>query len=204
MGNKGTKRKAEAIPAKGSKVATPAKPATSAKPAPAASGKANGLIQEIKRVLAASGDGKVHVDNFKVRYGTLASSPKEFMESRPDIFKLKYTGSQFTVSLVGAGNQKKNVVNGATAKNFVNGPTAKKFAATSSKTGGKGNAKDALNEIAAQLKNPKNTTGKFWIPQWKLRFGHLGKSARELMESQPDRFEINEGEGNQFTVTLLK
>merc|ERR1719316_1963118 len=160
-------------------------------------------IREIKQQLATRGDGTFWIDGWRERFGSLAGSPREFVESRPDVFELTWiTDKKFTTALVQRGNG----VMGA--KPWV--ATSGKVAATGkvatkgqSKGQSKGSEEDVVAEIVEQLRDPSNTEGKFWIQGWHARFRHLGKTAREILEANPELFLINEGECNKFTVTLL-
>lgn len=59
-------------------------------------------IEEICNQLTGDVPAKVWINNWRERYGSLASSPREFMQARPDIFVLHFQGKSYTVSLAGA------------------------------------------------------------------------------------------------------
>jgi len=164
---------------------------------PASSGPGD-AIREIKQALSKSGDGKVWINQWKQRYGSLAESPKEFMENHPDIFTLTYEGKGFTVSLTGktAAGKKRSSPNGDA------GRPAKKQ--KKEEPEGEGTMEDVVEELKKQLQDPKNKEGKFWIRGWNHRFGHLNMTPKEVIQAYSDVFEIVEGDGNKFTVNLIE
>merc|ERR1719330_2294873 len=71
-------------------------------PNPAATGElADQAIAEIKEQMASKGEPKVWIDDWRERYRSLGPSPKQFLEARPDVFRLHYTGGKgYSVYLV--------------------------------------------------------------------------------------------------------
>merc|ERR1712048_1224008 len=75
-----------------------------AKPKAAAAGKPSALaaVKEIQAQLKKQGGtGHVWVDNWKQRFGALADSPREFMESRSEFEVIPGDGNKFSVSIAG-------------------------------------------------------------------------------------------------------
>merc|ERR1712110_744884 len=80
------------------------KPVAKSKPT-ASAGKASAgeAVKEIRAQLKEQGgSGTIWIDNWKARFGTLAASPKEFIETRSEFEVIPGEGKKFTVELVGS------------------------------------------------------------------------------------------------------
>jgi len=185
-----------------------AKPAQSQKvPAkanatPKAKGSAVQAVKEIQEQLKQQGgNGMVWVDNWKTRFSTLAETPREFIESRPEFELIPGAGNKFTVALAGksgnAGTKRKLPWEGK--------PDAQATPAKKAKTGKSTNSleKEAMAEVTSQLKKQANTEGKVWVKNWNSKFKETLGTLREFLDNHPEKFLVNEGEGTKFTVALL-
>ena len=56
---------------------------------------------------------------------------------------------------------------------------------------GTGTEREAVVEALEQLRDPDNTQGVVWIPDYQERFSGLGMTLRELLESHPDKFTVH-------------
>ena len=56
---------------------------------------------------------------------------------------------------------------------------------------GTGTEREAVVEALEQLRDPDNTQGVVWIPDYQERFSGLGMTLRELLDSHPDKFTVH-------------
>ncbi len=77
------------------------------------------------------------------------------------------------------------------------GAAAKKTAAR-----GHGTQQEAVAEVLAQLRDPRNVDGQVWIPNYKERYSGLRMSLRELPEKHTDKFVIHYDGHTKFHVSL--
>jgi hypothetical protein len=56
---------------------------------------------------------------------------------------------------------------------------------------GTGTEREAVVEALEQLRDPDNTQGVVWIPDYQERFSGLGMTLRELLENHPDKFTVH-------------
>ncbi len=76
--------------------------------------------------------------------------------------------------------------------------------AAAKKTGarGHGTQQEAVAEVLAQLRDPRNVDGQVWIPNYKERYSGLQMSLRELLEKHTDKFVIHYDGHTKFHVSL--
>ena len=67
---------------------------------------------------------------------------------------------------------------------------------------GHGTQQEAVAEVLAQLRDPRNVDGQVWIPNYKERFSGLRMSLRELLEKHTDKFVIHYDGHTKFHVSL--
>merc|ERR1712100_967889 len=108
------------------------------------------------------GSGTVWVDRWQARFPSLrAPTPREFMESRPDVFTvIPQGGKSYSVSL---------------ANTRATGASQPRKCGISKNDGG---ACQAVREMTEQLR-AQGGSGTVWIEDWHQRFPSLGKSIRE-------------------------
>lgn len=151
-------------------------------------------IREIKGQLQQQGGtGQVWVENWKPRFGAvLGDSVRAFLESRPDKFTVVAgEGNKFSVSLAGstAGEQTSN---------------GSKRSFETSEGGWNPVVAAAITEVKEQLRR-QGGSGQVWIANWKQQFEPvLCMSLREFLESRPDKFTLEYGEGRKFSVSLAQ
>jgi len=162
------------------------------------------VIREIKDQLAqAGGMGNVWIENWNERFGSVAASPREFMESRPDKFVvIPMGGKKFGVALTDFVGKVAQQMDGKVGSkrnredSQNSGPPLKKSKKTQSA--------EAKRECIKQLKKASNTEGKVWIDGWNQKYKESLGSLREFLESNSETFIINEGEGSKYTVSLME
>jgi len=177
-------------------------------PGPGNSGSKAAAINEIKKVLRERGDGKVYMDNWKTRFGALAPSVRGFMEAHPHLFKITAQGTQFTVSLVSKGGGKApgnnpTTILHASAKAKARSSIPAKSTSSAGKAVGAGGATGRVGDAIREIKQSILTkAGKVFVESWKQKYGSLGATAKEFMDTRPDLFNITY-EGTQYTVSLV-
>lgn len=215
-------------------------------------------IQELVQNIVQRGDGKVWMDDWRGRFGSLGPTPKDFMEQRPDLFQLNYHGRGFSVELVGDGEAMAKEMGADSGSFDLGGPKkggpkggvvlaepiiggkgkagpkgginlaapkgqAHSFGKGGDDYGGKGYyggkrgkggganlalpSEAATGELAdtaiAEIKDQIARRGepKVWIDDWRTRYGALGPSPKQFMESRPDVFRLAY-QGNRYSVFL--
>jgi len=143
-------------------------------------------IAEITAQLQARREPKVWIEDWRDRYAHLGPSPKQFMESRPDVFTLHYEGNRYTVYLNEDGGE-----GGGTPP-----PSGGK--------GGKGpeeplDEQACIDEITQLVL--ESSDGRIWIQDWYQRYAHLARNPRAFMESRPEVFALT-FHGNSYSVAM--
>lgn len=215
-------------------------------------------IQELVQNIVQRADGKVWMDDWRGRFGSLGPTPKDFMEQRPDLFQLNYHGRGFSVELIGDGEAMAKDMGADSGTFSPGGPRkggpkggvvlAEPIGGGKGKTGGmkgpkggivlaapkgahdfgkgggdsfgskggkKGNRGPNLalpaqtGELAdtaiAEIKDQMARRGepKVWIDDWRQRYGSLGPSPKQFMESRSDVFRLSY-QGNRYSVLLVE
>lgn len=157
-------------------------------------------IREIRQQLELQGGaGEVWVDNWMARFASLGTT-RAFLESRPDKFTvIPGAGRKFTVALNNAGGKGGAQKRSPASSGFPT-PVAKK--AKTAKASDDDLEGQLIAEITAQLMKA-NSAGKVWVNGWNGRYGKTFGTLREFLDSRPDTFDVTEGEGTRFTVSLV-
>jgi hypothetical protein len=171
-------------------------------------------IKELRQQIRTRGDGTVWVDDWKQRFGDLTPTPRQFMETRPDIFVLHYEGNsnRFTVSLAttGSGKGKRSSAASAAAywsewDSYGNNRdwdwSQGKGGGFSSSSGSSWLEEAAIKEIKSLVANSHD--GKIWIDGWEWRFYELGPTPKVFMEKHPEIFQLQYTGERSYTVSLV-
>mmetsp|Transcript_31704 Transcript_31704/g.67414 ORF Transcript_31704/g.67414 Transcript_31704/m.67414 type:complete len:671 (+) Transcript_31704:109-2121(+) len=144
-------------------------------------------IEEIREIISAPGsDGRVWVPNWNQRYAACLGSVRQFIESRPDVFRVILTdGSHYVVEMVCEEADEDSCVPG---DDPVDLEQASQTLALS-----------AAKEVEEQLKAPGNE-GHVRISRWHSRYGYTLGSLRRFLESRPAQFTVSATGDGQFTV----
>lgn len=166
-------------------------------------------IEEIKAQMARRREPKVWIEDWRDRYSMLGPSPKHFMESRPDVFKLHYEGSRYTVEVVdgtldleasprddnqwrGKGGHK----GGGKIAPAREPSWAPSIGGSSESQLSEEAAVEEISQLVAQ-----SPDGRIWVADWQRRFSHLARNPKEFMEARPDVFALTY-RGNSYLVAL--
>lgn len=167
-------------------------------------------IGEIDRQLSQQGGtGSVWVDEWKEWYQRDLGTLREFLESRPDRYRVVPEGDRkYHVEFVRGGRGKgwegagKGTATRTSASGFVSGPQGMGFGWGQGGGYWSKTTADAIIEIKAQLRE-QGGHGKVWVDKWPTRFQPELGTLRQFLEARSDKFEVHPGKGASFTVSLL-
>jgi len=164
---------------------------------------AEAAIAEIKDQMARRGEPKVWIEDWRERYQGLGPSPKQFMESRPDVFQLSYQGNRYSVHLVGGQQIGAEEVSPAAKEQedlYWKGRGGATSVQEEPQAANLPDEQACISEISRLV--AESPDGRIWIPDWYRRFAHLAKSPRVFLESRPDIFALT-FKGNTYAVSLV-
>lgn len=155
------------------------------KPPPRMSRLERQAICEIK-ALALESD-HVWVRDWRGRYKDLGATPRVFMESHPDIFRVTTedgSDRRYTVDLV---HEAQTASSAGSSEDQALEPSAKEAS--------------LMKEIDRKI--PEEGHGRVWIPRWKARFGRLAPGLREFLEGKPSIYSLEYQGERRFTVSFV-
>lgn len=169
-------------------------------------------VKEVTRQLDEQGGcGSVWVDEWKEWYQRDLGTLREFLESKPAMFRVVPEGDRkYHVELAsyrrkgGKGYPYQGCYGkGGGPSGFRSGPQSMGFGWGQGGGFWSKTTADAIKEIKAQLYD-QGGTGKVWVDNWPRRFQPELGTLREFLEARWDKFEVHSGRGNSYTVSLKR